>query len=387
MKANLIRFVAIAYILAFSLAATAQQHYYVVLGTFSSPLDATAFTKFINDKYLETYNASDGNNLFHIYVLETNSREEAVLHANKLQRAFHENGKHATRVEVRNAYKEKQVAPLPEREPVTTAEQQAYALGERKENALRNETSDRVYAEAAEGEMLRPKGKFFKFTVTAATGEQVPARIHNVDLFQGRDLATYQTDSYIDILRSGNEPMTLVCGVFGYKLVEKVVDYTNPALTTEAYQDANGAWIIPYVLQPLEKGDVSTMYNVSFYKDAVVMLSSSKAELDQLVAMMQANPNYEIKIHGHCNGKKSRKIIAMGSSYHFFDINGSQEIKGSARQLSALRADAVKQYLIEQGIDAKRIKTYAWGGSYMLVKETHPNAKINDRIEIEVLKH
>jgi hypothetical protein len=29
---------------------------------------------------------------------------------------------------------------------------------------------------------------------------------------------------------------------------------------------------------------------------------------------------------------------------------------------------------------------YGWGGTEMLVDQNHPNSKLNDRIEIEILK-
>jgi outer membrane protein OmpA-like peptidoglycan-associated protein len=82
----------------------------------------------------------------------------------------------------------------------------------------------------------------------------------------------------------------------------------------------------------------------------------------------------------------NRKIIALGDSKNFFDINGSREIYGTAKQLSAFRAEAVRPYLLENNIAPKRLDIQAWGGSYQLVDENSPNAKLNDSIEIEILK-
>jgi len=128
------------------------------------------------------------------------------------------------------------------------------------------------------------------------------------------------------------------------------------------------------------------MYHVGFYKDAVIMLPLSKVELDQLAQMMSANPNYKIKIHGHANGSNSRRIIALGPSKNYFDVNGSVEHTGSAKELSRLRAEAVRQYLADQGIDKARVAVHAWGSQDMLVPETSRNAKLNDRVEVEFLK-
>ncbi|HET9052528.1 MAG TPA: OmpA family protein, partial [Cyclobacteriaceae bacterium] len=145
-------------------------------------------------------------------------------------------------------------------------------------------------------------------------------------------------------------------------------------------------WVIPFKLERLNKGDVSVMYNVSFYKDAVIMLPRAKEELDELVDLMKSNPAYEIKIHGHTNGNQKRKIIGLGEPRNYFDIKGSQDKTGTAKELSKDRALAVKQYLIDQGIAANRMDVMAWGATNMLVKENSSSARLNDRIEIEIIK-
>jgi outer membrane protein OmpA-like peptidoglycan-associated protein len=181
--------------------------------------------------------------------------------------------------------------------------------------------------------------------------------------------------------------MTVVCGIFGFKEVVKVIDYNNPSGTEGAVQGSNGEWIITYQLERMKKGDVSVMYNVSFYKDAVVMLPNSKTEMDELVNLMQLNPNYKIKIHGHCNGNyNQRKIIALGKNKNYFDMKGSDEKNGSSKELSKLRAEAIQSYLIVNGIDKKRTEIFAWGGTNMLVGENSASARLNDRIEIEILE-
>jgi outer membrane protein OmpA-like peptidoglycan-associated protein len=231
------------------------------------------------------------------------------------------------------------------------------------------------------------RGKLFRFVLQTADGKPVKGEVHNVDFNRGRDLATYKTDKYIDILRpsNANNPMSLVCGIFGYKEVVRFMDYNNPStIEGGSVQDAKGAWVIPYTLERMKKGDVSVMYHVAFYKDAVVMLPESKSELDELVSMMTNNPNYRIKIHGHCNTMNSKKIIAVGKSKNYFTTKGAEEVTGNAKELSRLRAVAVQNYLIDHGIDKSRADIYAWGSQNMLAPENGPSAKLNDRIEIEI---
>src|SRR5688572_10619530 len=180
--------------------------------------------------------------------------------------------------------------------------------------------------------------------------------------------------------------MTLVCGICGYKEITQLVDYENPSLTESAPQDHENAWVIPFKLDRLKKGDVSVMYDVSFYKDAVIMLPRSQEELDELVSMMSSNPNYQIKVHGHTNGNNKRKIIALGKDRNYFDMKGSDQKNGSAKELSKQRAEAVRDYLVEHGIEKSRMEIMAWGGTNMLAGETSASAKLNDRIEIEILE-
>src|SRR5690606_17550815 len=134
--------------------------------------------------------------------------------------------------------------------------------------------------------------------------------------------------------------------------------------------------------------DVSVMYNVSFYKDAVVMTPASKDELDELVSMMNLNPNYKIKIHGHNNGNdKNLRITILGDNKNYFALAGSKTKVGNGKELSKVRAETIMQYLIDHGIDKKRMEIYAWGGMEMLVKQGAPSAaRLNNRIEIEILE-
>jgi hypothetical protein len=103
-----------------------------------------------------------------------------------------------------------------------------------------------------------------------------------------------------------------------------------------------------------------------------------------LYNMMQTNPGYVIKVHSYCNGKNKRLILVNNKD--LFSPEGGTKYIGSAKELTELRAEAIREYLANQGIDKNRIKTYAWGGRDMLVNEVSPNAKFNDRVEIEIIK-
>lgn len=357
-------------------APASSQNYYLVVGAFATPGDEVrAFTSYLPNESPDTsYTVNQDGNTLHLYVMKTSNREKAVTHSQRLQRSLEDNGATSSSARSEFALNTKNLSPEP-----TLAEPEVLT-------ASASKSSDGV--SSGGGIPFKPKGKAFKFAVLKEDGQAFSAPIHQVDIERGRELGTFTPGTYVDVLRPvQNQPMTLVCGVFGYKMVEKIVDYNNPWLTEGAYFDDAGAWVIPYRLEKLERGDVSVMYNVAFYKDAVVMLPSSQNELDILVNMMNENPEYAIRVHAHCNGKNSRKIIAYGDHHNYFDVTGAAEIKGSAKLLTNLRGEAIKSYLVANGIDEKRIKTFGWGGAEMLVDENHPNAKINDRIEIEILQN
>lgn len=373
-----------------STQALAQQ-YYVVIGAFAIESNAKKFTGYArNQRYDAEYRLRPNRNLFYVYVLKTTSRKEAYAQTVSLQ----------TNTEYKDAWtyygvlgddSPREPKPVPVKQPVeTTPEVVIQPVEEKKQEVKFEEVVPEPVKEVviSEPEVLKPRGKFFTFQIATSDGRLVPGEVHYVDRAQGRDIATYKSGEMVDVSKPADDrPMTVVCGIFGFKEVVKVIDYNDPSITEGASQGSKGEWIISYQLERMKKGDVSVMYNVSFYKDAVVMLPSAKTELDELVNMMNLNPKYKIKIHGHSNGNyNKRKIIALGKPKNYFEMRGSDEKNGSSKELSKLRAEAVQSYLMEHGIDKKRTELFAWGGTNMLVGENSASAKLNDRIEIEILE-
>lgn len=102
--------------------------------------------------------------------------------------------------------------------------------------------------------------------------------------------------------------------------------------------------------------------------------------------MMRENPNYEIMLHGHTNGKARGAIITMGPSQSFFELADDVEKgNGSAKELSHQRALVIKDSLISEGIAEDRIGVKAWGGGRMLHDQHSVNAKKNVRVDVEIL--
>jgi len=362
------------------------QQFYIIVGAFAQESNAQKFTGYVRSlRYSAQYELNTDKNYFYVYTLRGTNREDALTQVKALQKESEFKDAWVFAGQLGNPVTPTAVEPSPAKEEEKIEAQPA--AGAPDTAAIAVASLPPVVAAVAEPEM-KVKGKLFKFQLMTIDGQPVHGEVHNVDYQRGREIAAYKSDEYIDMLArsSSNNPMSIVCGIFGYKEVVKLVDYNNPDVEQGVVKDARGAWIIPYRLERLKKGDVSVMYHVSFYKDAVVMLPRSKEELDELVTMMKDNPNYKIKIHGHCNGTYSRRIIALGPGKNYFNVSGSDERNGSAKELSKLRAEAVKSYLSDNEIAAERSEIYAWGALNMLVSETSTSAKLNDRIEIEILQ-
>jgi outer membrane protein OmpA-like peptidoglycan-associated protein len=354
------------------------QHYYVVVGAFAANENASEFRGYLPVRVSDTsYTVSEQDNLMHFFVFKTSDKESAVSKSAQLRQAI-EGLKSPSLARSGPSPEVVVTGVLPEVKP---------------DNAVENIETNASASSSASGTTgaagiapPKPVGKYFKFRVESPEGQPLTAQVHHVDLDNGREVAAYKSDTFVDLLQPGesHKPMTVICGMFGYKEIEKYIDYSDPSATDrQAYVDSQGVWVIPYKLERVEEGDVSVMNNVSFYKDAAVMRKSSLQDLQELVKMMHSNPYYEITIHSHCNGKAKREIIAPGSNKNYFDVDGSVKLMGTAKDLTTLRAEAIKSYLSDQGVDPSRVKIYSWGASDMLVKADSPHATFNDRIEIE----
>jgi hypothetical protein len=102
--------------------------------------------------------------------------------------------------------------------------------------------------------------------------------------------------------------------------------------------------------------------------------------------MLQDNENYRIMLHGHTNGNYHGRILSVGPEGDLFSINGAKNTVGSAKDLSRQRAETIKRWLMENGINGDRIEIKAWGGKRPIYDKRGVNARRNVRVEVEVLQ-
>ncbi len=115
----------------------------------------------------------------------------------------------------------------------------------------------------------------------------------------------------------------------------------------------------------VKKGQKLILKNVYFDFNKSTLQSKSFVELDKVVGVMKAHPEYKIGLYGHTDniGNKSYNI-----------------------QLSDNRAAAVKKYLVSKGIKAERIDTKGFGSSQPVSSNDSDAGRAkNRRVEFMVL--
>jgi outer membrane protein OmpA-like peptidoglycan-associated protein len=223
----------------------------------------------------------------------------------------------------------------------------------------------------------------------ATNNRIVDGNIQVVDTDRAKLLTRVKGNEYLILPdpRSRSGQITLISEVFGYRRIQHEINYPIPlADTVKPHIELMGTTVVVnFDLVRYHKGDVATLYNVYFFNDASVMMPESRYELNSLLQLMQERPTYRIRLHGHTNGNYHGRILQAGQSGDFFSLDGAKSGVGSAKELSRLRGEAIKKYLVSHGISSDRIEVKEWGGRRPLFDRNGANAKKNVRVEVEIL--
>lgn len=227
--------------------------------------------------------------------------------------------------------------------------------------------------------------------VYATKNIPVDGEVQIIDTERSRLIEKRKGNQYVVLPdpKSNSDQLTLTADVFGYRKMQHEIKYPLPLADTtqEFIEKGDSSLVITFELVRYQRGDVQTLYHVYFYNDAAIMLPESKYELNSLLQMMQENERYRIKLHGHSNGSHRGKILALGPNKNFFDMEGTVQGQGSAKDLSGQRASTIKEFLVANGVDASRVEVKAWGGKKPIYDKHSVNAKKNVRVEVEILSN
>ncbi len=122
---------------------------------------------------------------------------------------------------------------------------------------------------------------------------------------------------------------------------------------------------INVMMRPVKKGEVFVMKNLFFATNKTRILKQSEEALEQMHGFLSRNPEVRVKIIGHT------------------DNVGSDAFN---QKLSEGRANAVRDDLIERGIDPSRIEAEGRGEKQPVdTNDTEEGRQNNRRVEVEVL--
>ena len=371
---------------------------YVVIGAFKNQNNAIRFTSHAQkDLKLDAkFEMNVRRNLYYVYVMNTEDLGVAVQEAKRLRTeseftdtwvyrgSFDGSGDEPVVIIPTVENKPDDIGTPAVTENVATTTEDSTAAEVTPENSVE------LPVETESSPDDSKDGTKFLFKISRATDlKRIRGDVDVIDVDRSRKMGTYKGNLAVKVSspqsKSGN--MALVCEVFGYRKVQREINYNDPEAGTDIIRDASGSVVIPFELERLRKGDIAVMYNVYFFKDAAVMRPESRYEVNSLLEMLNENPKYKIMIHGHTNGNAAGKIISMNKdTQNFFSLTDTKEGFGSAKELSLQRAMLMRDYMVSNGIDPKRMEIKAWGGKKPIQDKMSQRAQENVRVEIEILQ-
>ena len=196
-------------------------------------------------------------------------------------------------------------------------------------------------------------------------GRTLGADIKVEDLETGLEIANFSSDpitgAYVVILPMGHNYGFYISRQLYYPMSENI----NLQTKNEQVLVTKDLTLVS-IKNMLEKNIPVIVNNVFFDTDKFELRMESNLELKRLIQLLQENVNLVISIEGHTDNE--------GNEDHNI-------------QLSQNRANAVKEFLVSQGIDTFRIETSGFGSSKPIATNTSTeNKQKNRRVEIRFLK-
>jgi len=138
------------------------------------------------------------------------------------------------------------------------------------------------------------------------------------------------------------------------------------------------------LLDPIKQGQSFVLKSIYFVPNTFALRKESQAQLENLLEFLKMNKNTVIEIQGHTNGDnhivKNKAYASLSEEWNF---------SGSSKKLSQKRSEAIKTYLMINGISETRLVAKGYGGQKYLIKDPESNdeAQKNIRVEVSVLKN
>ena len=206
--------------------------------------------------------------------------------------------------------------------------------------------------------VIAVKGKLYD----AKTKEPLGAKIIYERLSDGKEIgiteSNAETGEY-EILLPAGEMYGIRAEAEGFVAESQNIDLRDFKEDGEYFVDGKDLYLVP-----IEKESTVVMNNVFFDFDKSVVKSESYAELDRVVKLMKDRPTMTIAISGHTDN--------VGSGVYNMS-------------LSERRANAVKNYLVKNGIKKDRIVAEYYGETKpAATNDTEEGRTKNRRVEFKI---
>lgn len=210
-------------------------------------------------------------------------------------------------------------------------------------------------------ERVRPaKTLYVQGTVTdAKTGKPLPSLVELVNNADQQTVSKVQTDEtgfYFITLPVGQD-YTFSVNRKGYLFYSDLYELSK--------KEADSTYVKDIALQPITANASVVLHNILFDFNSATLLPVSKVELNNLLQMMNQNPEVRVLIKGHTDnvGTDARNL-----------------------ELSTERAKAVAGYLIENGISKDRLSYKGYGATQPISSnDTEEGRAQNRRTEFEIV--
>jgi len=218
--------------------------------------------------------------------------------------------------------------------------------------------SDRVlYAQSSDTSFVVFNGK----VIDADTKEPVKANVSFESIPNGSDIGNITsnaTNGTFNFYMRKDQKYSLRIKAEGFFAFVEIYDVNQ--------SNNNGMIAREIELAPGGVGHLITLENLIFAQGKFDITEESFDELDKLVIMLRETLSMEIQLEGHT------------------DFRGSSTAN---MNLSQLRVDAVKTYVVSKGIETSRVTIKAFGGTQPLTRENTPEARAkNRRVVVRITK-
>ena len=179
---------------------------------------------------------------------------------------------------------------------------------------------------------LYVKGK----VIDKKTNKTLPSSVELIENNSNKPLMKVQTDelgAYFITLPTGND-YTFTVNRKGYLFFSELYALGN--------KEADSVYQKDIYLQPVELNVMATFNNILFANNAFELPKGGLVELDKLLQVLTENPSLKLEISGHTDnvGKAEDNL-----------------------KLSANRAKSIVDYLVNKGVDIKRLSYKGYGST------------------------